>query len=230
MQILALDTSTQWLSVALFDGRTVVETRECAANASSARILPAIGELLARGETSLAQLDGIAYGAGPGSFTGLRIACGIAQGLAFGSDRPVFGVSTLEALAQAAWREREWLRVLACLDARMHEVYVAAYERKDNGFAVVREAAVCKPDEIDADGLDGFCGAGDAFFTYPALARRLGLADCDPSLIPDAHSIAQCAWPRVLAGAGVPAEQAQPLYVRHRVALTSAERAAGLRL
>lgn len=230
MQILALDTSTQWLSVALFDGLSVVEARECAGNASSTRILPMIGELLARGETSLAQLDGIAFGAGPGSFTGLRIACGIAQGLAFGADLPVFGVSTLEALAQAASRERGWLRVLACLDARMHEVYVAAYARKDNGLAAVRDATVCKPDEIDADALGGFCGAGDAFFAYPALPQRLGLAHCDPSLIPDAHSIAQCAWPRVVAGAGVPAEQAQPLYVRQRVALTSAERAAGLHL
>jgi tRNA threonylcarbamoyladenosine biosynthesis protein TsaB len=230
MQILALDTSTQWLSAALYDGRNVVETRECAGNASSTRILPVIGELLARGATSLAQLDGIAYGAGPGSFTGLRIACGIAQGLAFGADLPVFGVSTLEALAQAACRTRGWLNVLACLDARMHEVYVAAYERKDNGLAVVREASVCKPDEIDAHGLDGFYGTGDGFFAYPALAQRLGLVDCDPLLIPDAHSTAQCAWPRVIAGAGLPAEQAQPLYVRHRVALTSAERAAGLRL
>ncbi|HJU23580.1 MAG TPA: tRNA (adenosine(37)-N6)-threonylcarbamoyltransferase complex dimerization subunit type 1 TsaB [Casimicrobiaceae bacterium] len=230
MQILALDTSTQWLSAALHDGRNVVETRECAGNASSTRILPVIGELLARGETSLAQLDGIAYGAGPGSFTGLRIACGIAQGLAFGADLPVFGVSTLEALAQAAWRVRGWWRVLACLDARMHEVYVAAYERKDHGFAVVREATVCKPDEIDGNALDGFRGAGDGFFAYRMLAQRLGFVDCDPSLIPDARSIAQCAWPRVVAGAGVPAEQAQPLYVRQRVALTSAERAAGLRL
>jgi tRNA threonylcarbamoyladenosine biosynthesis protein TsaB len=142
----------------------------------------------------------------------------------------VFGVSTLEALAQAAWRDHGWLRVLACLDARMHEVYVAAYARKDNGFGVAREATVCKPDDVGADRLGGFCGAGDGFFAYPLLSQRLGLADCDPSLIPDAHSIAQCAWPRAVAGAGVPAEQAQPLYVRQRVALTSAERAAGLRL
>src|SRR6478752_7668390 len=129
MKILALDTSTEWLSVALFDGENAIAMRERAGNASSGRILPAIGEILAQGGASLGELDGIAYGAGPGSFTGVRIACGVVQGLAFGADLPVFGVPTLGAIAHAAWRRHGWSRVVACLDARMHEVYAACYAR-----------------------------------------------------------------------------------------------------
>src|SRR5690242_17471453 len=116
MKILALDTSTQWLSVALFDGSATVAIRERAGNGASERILPAIGELLARERRSLEALDGIAYGAGPGSFTGVRVACGVAQGLAFGAGCPLFAVSTLEAIAQSAWRAHGWRRVIACID------------------------------------------------------------------------------------------------------------------
>src|SRR5689334_2324206 len=100
MQVLAFDTSTDWLSVALYDGRDAVVHCERAGQAASARILPAIGELLDAEGTPLTQLAGIAYGAGPGSFTGVRIACGVAQGLAFGADLRVYGVPTLGALAQ----------------------------------------------------------------------------------------------------------------------------------
>ena len=229
MKILALDTSTRWLSVALFDGKRAHTLHECVDNGASQRILPAIDEILAEHAMPLATLDGIAFGAGPGSFTGVRIACGVAQGLAFGAELPVFAVGTLEAMAQSAWRERGWNRVVACLDARMQEIYMAAYERHDNGWIPVREPQVGKPDTIDAF-VGDWHGAGDAFLAYPALAERLGLAGCDATTTPDAQSVAQCAWPRVLAQAGVPAHEAQPLYVRHRVALTSAERAAGIRL
>jgi len=230
VKILALDTSTHWLSVALFDGEHALVTRERAGHAASERLLPAIGEILARDGASLARLDAIAYGAGPGSFTGVRIACGVAQGLAFGTGLPLFAVGTLEAIAQAAWREHGWPRIVACLDARMREVYVAAYERNHNQWALVRAPAVCRPDAVQPVTFDGWHGAGDGFVAYPELVEQLAPAGCDAATIPDAQSIAECAWPQVIAGTGVPAEQAQPFYVRHRVALTSAERAAGHRL
>jgi tRNA threonylcarbamoyladenosine biosynthesis protein TsaB len=230
MQVLALDTSTQWLSLALFDGTRAIAFREQVGNASSERLLPAIRDLLDEADVALASLDGIVFGAGPGAFTGVRIACAVAQGLALGADLPVFGVSTLDALAQAAWREHGWPRVIACLDARMREVYVAASERLDNGMASVRAPGVVKPGEILRPDGGEWWGAGDGFAAYPELARRLHLVASDAALIPDAQSLAECAWPRVVAGEGVPAERAEPLYVRHRVALTSAERAAGLRL
>lgn len=230
MKILAFDTSTGWLSAALFDGQQALAIREHAGNGASERILPAIGELLAQDGSSLAGLDGIAYGAGPGSFTGVRIACGVAQGLAFGADLPLYAVSTLEAIAQGARRTHGWQRVVACLDARMREVYVAAYERDRNGWLCVREPAATGPEAVEAMTSADWHGAGDGFAAFPALAARLGMVECDHAIIPDAHSVAQCAWPRVRAGAGVPAEEARPLYVRHRVALTSVERAAGHRL
>src|SRR5215212_6236320 len=108
MQILALDASTEWLSVAVHDGSTATGIRERAGNASSERILPLVARVLADAGTSLGRLAGIAYGAGPGSFTGVRIACGVVQGLAFGAGLPVFGVPTLAAIAHAAWRMHGW--------------------------------------------------------------------------------------------------------------------------
>jgi tRNA threonylcarbamoyladenosine biosynthesis protein TsaB len=230
MQILALDTSTEWLSVAVHDGRTSAAVRERAGNASSERILPLVARVLAEAGTSLRGLGGIAYGAGPGSFTGVRIACGVVQGLAFGAGLPVFGVPTLGAIAHTAWRVHGWPRVLACLDARMHEVYVASYVRNDNGWTRLGDPVVRKPDDVQSADGGAWHGAGDGFAAYPQLAARLKLADSDASMIPDAESIAQWAWPHLVAGEGVPAAEAQPLYVRHRVALTTAERAAGLRL
>ena len=231
MRILALDTSTDWLSVALHDGRDTLAAHEHAGSASSERILPLIAEILAQGGTTLAALDGIAYGAGPGSFTGVRIACGVTQGLAFGADLPVFAVPTLGAIAQTAWRIHGAPRVLACLDARMREVYAATYARGATGWTLAGAPVVCAPDAVETPVAAGdWFGAGNGFAAYPQLAPRLHLAACDASIIPDAQSIAEWAWPRVVAGEGLPAARAEPFYVRHRVALTSAERAAGARL
>jgi len=230
MHILALDTSTEWLSVAVHDGRTVVVARERAGNAASERILPLTAQVLAEAGTSLRALGGIAYGAGPGSFTGVRIGCGVVQGLAFGADLPVFGVPTLGAIAHAAWRRHGWSRVVACLDARMREVYVACYARHGETWTRVGDAAVRKPDDVRPADTTQWHGAGEGFAAYPALARRLHLLDVDASIVPDAESVAEWAWPHLLAGEGTDASGAQPLYVRHRVALTTAERAAGLRL
>ncbi len=189
-----------------------------------------IRRVLADADMPLSALGGIAYGAGPGSFTGVRIACGVAQGLAFGAGVPVCGVPTLGAIAQTAWRTRGTARVVACLDARMREVYVAVYARDGDGWTLVSEPVVRKPDDVDVPVGDGWHGAGDGFAAYPELAARLGLVDADATIIPDAQSIAEWAWPKLCAGEGMAAAHAQPLYVRHRVALTRAERAAGLRL
>jgi tRNA threonylcarbamoyladenosine biosynthesis protein TsaB len=230
MRILGLDTSTAWLSVAVFDGHAIAAIRERAGNASSERILPLVSRVLSEAGIRLTELAGIAYGAGPGSFTGIRIACGVVQGLALGADLPVFGVPTLAAIAHSAWRLHGAQRVVACLDARMQEVYVASYARNGNGWARIGDLQVRKPDDVALADAGLWHGGGDGFAAYPALAARLGLVDVDASLFPDAEAIAELAWPHLAAGEGLPAADAQPLYVRHRVALTTAERVAGLRL
>ncbi len=229
MKILALDSSTVWLSVAVCDGSRVAAREERAGNANSERVLPLVDAVLAASGLRLADLDAIAFGAGPGAFTGVRIACGVAQGLALGRGCPVLAVSTLEALAQEAWRVHGAQRVLACLDARMREVYVAAYERTGAHWREARPPAVLQPSAVAVPGA-GWFGAGDGYAAYPSLVAATQLAEVDASLRPAARAIAELALPRLAAGEGVAANAALPLYVRHRVALTSAERAAGQRL
>src|SRR5690242_17865920 len=129
MRVLSFDTSTEWLTVAVGDGASWATHRERAGAANSERILPAVDALLAQAGWQLADLNGIAFGAGPGAFTGIRIACSVAQGLALGADLPVVPIPTLQALAQQAWRDHAATRVFACLDARMREVYLAFYVR-----------------------------------------------------------------------------------------------------
>jgi len=229
MKLLAFDTSTQWLSVACVTGDGCVSRAELAGQAHSERLLPLIDEVLAEAGVTLGELDAVAFGAGPGSFTGVRIACGVAQGLGLGADLPLVPVSTLEALAETAFRLHGAERVLSCLDARMSEVYVAGYRKDGQRWIVEREPAVLHPAEVSV--LAGaWFGAGDGYAAYPDLAIRLGLAGCDPAVVPDARWIAELARPRVAAGEAVKAAEALPLYVRHRVALTTAERNAGLRM
>jgi tRNA threonylcarbamoyladenosine biosynthesis protein TsaB len=229
MKLLAFDTSTQWLGIACAHGGRWIEREELAGQAHSQRLLPVIDEVLAQAGIGIADLDAIAFGAGPGSFTGVRIGCGVAQGLAFGAGVPLVPVSTLEAIAESAWEAHGWTRVVACLDARMREVYVAAYRREGDRWIVEREPAVVRPEDV-APAEHASNGAGDGFAAYPDLASRLALADVDASTIPRARAIAALAMPDVAAGRTVPASEALPLYVRHRVALTTAEREAGARL
>jgi tRNA threonylcarbamoyladenosine biosynthesis protein TsaB len=230
MRILAFDTSTEWLSVAAGDGTAWHERLERAGPANSERLLPVIDTVLASAGWTLAALDGIAFGAGPGAFTGVRIACSVAQGLAFGAARPVVPVPTLAALAQAAWRSDGSTHVLACLDARMREVYVAAYAREGAAWRTVQAPAVMKPDDVTVPPGDRWRGAGDGFATFPQLASLARLGGVDAAAVPQARAIGELALPELAAGRGVAAADALPLYVRHRVALTSEERAAGARL
>ncbi len=229
MRVLAIDCSTEWLLVAAGDATGCVERREHAGQSHSQLALPRIAAVLGERGWRVRDLDGIAFGAGPGSFTGVRIACGVAQGLALGASRPVVPVPTLEALAQQAFRVHAATRVCACLDARMREVYVAAYERQGDSWREANAPAVMRPDDVVMPEGEWF-GAGGGFIAYPDLAQRLSLRAVDAALQPSALAIIELAVPRLAAGQGVEAAQALPLYVRHRVALTSAERAAGARL
>jgi tRNA threonylcarbamoyladenosine biosynthesis protein TsaB len=234
MKLLALDASTDWLSVAAGDGTHWNTLSEAAGQQHSQRLLPLVESVLAKAGWLLQDLDGIAFGAGPGSFTGVRIACGVAQGLALGAGLPVVPVCTLEALAQAAWDARRCTHVLVVQDARMQEVYTAAYRHTDGhanaGWDVVSAPAVIAPQELTVPAGGPWAAVGDAFTRYPDLLEQLRAAPLLPDLRPSAQAIGSLALPRFAAGAGVAARDALPLYVRDRVALTAAERAAGARL
>lgn len=232
MRILALDASTDVCAAALGDGARWSERMQVAGQRHSELLLPMVRSLLSEAGVELSDLDGIGFGAGPGSFTGLRIACGVAQGLALGADLPLVGVATLEAMAESARMRAGSTRVIAALDARMHEVYFAAYEYDGVLWRNRVAPTVVAPDAAPLPEGGGWSAVGNGFAAYPALRERLtgALASCDESVLPTAVAIGALALPRFVAGAGVPAREAAPLYLRHRVALTSAERAAGVRL
>lgn len=231
MNLLAFDTSTSWLSVAVARGADVIEHEEEAGTSHSSRLVPTIDRLLGEAALSLHDLDAIAFGAGPGAFTGVRIACGVAQGLGLGADVRLVPVSTLEAVAQSAWRTHGTQRVLACLDARMREVYVAAFERRDEGWHAVMPEAVLPPSQVSApEPASAWFGAGDGFAAYADLASTLRLVGCDATIRPRARALLDLASARIARGDTVDAADALPLYVRHRVALTTAERDAGARM
>jgi len=222
MKILAIDSSTELCSVALWlDGEMLVR-EELAGQRHSELLLPMVHELLAEAGLDLKALDGIAFGEGPGSFTGLRIGCGVAQGLAFGADLPVAGVCTLLALAEASGAGR----VIACLDARMNEVYAGLYRREGSGWRALAGPVVCPPSLAPLLGGAGCIGAGPGFAAYPALRERMQgrLARIVADAIPHARGIVKLAAPRFTAGEFGAPETAEPVYVRDQVALKISER------
>lgn len=226
MRLIAFDTATEWCTAALWQDGALAWQEERAGQRHSELLVPMVTDLLAQAGLKLNQLDGLAYGMGPGSFTGLRIACGVAQGLALGGGMPVLGVSTLEALAEEAWASRGADRVLACLDARMHEVYAGLYQRLETGWACQAGPMVCPPGQVPVPPGPGYLGIGTGFSAYPDLAAGLAvpLAGVAGDLIPHARSIARLAAPRFARGEGWPPEAAQPLYIRDKVALKICER------
>ena len=223
MKILALDTSTEYCSVALWrDG--AVDARDAhAGQRHSELLLPMVDELLGRHGVAVRDLDGIAFGEGPGSFTGLRIGCGVTQGLAFGAGLRVVGVSTLLALAEAAGRER----AVCCLDARMGEIYHAAYARSGASWQAVHAPSLCAPADAPPLPAGSWTGCGSGFGAHrAALERRYDgrLSAIMPEVFPHARDIAQLAAGEFEAGRAVAAEQAVPVYLRDRVALKTDER------
>jgi tRNA threonylcarbamoyladenosine biosynthesis protein TsaB len=186
-------------------------------------ILGEIEELLARAELGVADLHGIAFGAGPGSFTGLRIACGVAQGIAVARRLPVLGVGTLAAIAAST----DAPRVVACLDARMGEVYHAAYEQQQDGLHEVIPPGLHRPGEVPLPEGDGWVGCGAGFTVHRApLAARYGarLRAVLPEVFPSGAAVVRLATPRLAAGEGGDPAAAAPLYLRDRVALKTGER------
>jgi tRNA threonylcarbamoyladenosine biosynthesis protein TsaB len=222
MLILALETSTDLGSCALWrDG--VVSERVCPSGKShSETLLPLVRELLLEAGVKIAQLDAIAFGVGPGAFTGLRVACGVAQGLAVANNLPLIPVTSLETMAAMAGAER----VLALLDARMGEVYSGSYRLTADGYALDGEIRLSAPGNVSLPTESEWVACGNAIAAYPVLAERLAAANIATrqGIVPTAAVIAQLAAPRATRGEGIDAALAAPLYVRDKVAKTVAER------
>lgn len=218
LKILALDTSTEACSAAVWTDGAVVERFE-SGNQHSGRILAMVDDLLAETGFSLTQLDAIAFGRGPGSFTGLRIGAGVAQGLAFGADIPVTPVSSLAALAQGV----DAPRVLAAFDARMNQVYCGAYVRNAQGIVeLIGAESVLVPSDIPLPEGSDWVGAGNGWDQYhAALLQRLGkhVFDWRKRVSPHARDVAQLGAVAFRVGKAITAEQALPVYVRDDVAV-----------
>jgi tRNA threonylcarbamoyladenosine biosynthesis protein TsaB len=225
MNLLAFETATESCSVALLSGDALIERSELAPRRHAELALPMADALLAEAGLARAQLDGIAVGRGPGSFTGVRLAVSLAQGLAFALDRPVVTVSSLAALALEA--PDDDAAILAVIDARMGELYAAAYRRTADGLVeALDDERVCAPETLDLPPADAWVVVGTGWATYAdALRKRLPVAPlhADGARWPQARHVARLAAPQLAAGAGLAAEQALPVYLRDKVALTLAE-------
>lgn len=220
MLILALETATDPGSIALWRDGDVV-ARSCPdGRSNSETLLPLAAETLRELGLTFADLQGIAFGMGPGSFTGLRVSCGAAQGLAVARDLPLLGVGTLEAMALASDGER----VIVALDARMGEVYYGLYEHGQ----LLGEIGVHAPESVPLPESRGWVACGNGLTSYPALRERLaGVADVwRPEIMPSAEAVVRLAAPRLERGEMIDPADAAPLYVRNKVAQTVAERLA----
>ncbi len=225
MKILAIETSTEFCSVALWQDGVVSQKIEQVGQKHSEILLAMLDSVLQEAGIKLAQLDGIAYGMGPGSFTGVRIACGVTQGLALGANLPVIGICTLQALAQTSGQEK----VIAALDARMAEVYFAVYEKHAGEWQTVCAPCLCLPQNTPEVTGEGWHGAGSGFSAHGEVlqARYVGqISNIDMACVPQASAIVQLAAPLFAAGLGMDAALAMPLYLRDKVALKTSERLA----
>jgi len=218
MKVLAIDTATERCSVALrMDGQAIERSLDMARGHADT-VLPMIEAVLGEAGIALRDVDGIAYGRGPGAFTGVRIAIGVVQGLAFGADLPTVGISDLAAVAQQIARPAD--RILVCMDARMNEVYWATFICNAHGSVAASSIEqVTPPEAVDIAASDLNVAAGTGFAAYPQLRSKFGTLMVHDSVLPRAAEIALLGEAELRAGNGRPAAQAQPVYLRDRVAV-----------
>lgn len=220
MKILAIDTATERCSVALSVDGAIIERSAETPRGHADLILPMIDSVLRESVLRLEDLDGLAYGRGPGAFTGVRIAVGVTQGLAFGAQLPTVGISDLAAVAQQIANPGD--KVLVCMDARMGEVYWAQFERVMGGALVtaISPERVDRPEAVVAGASTIFAGTG--FGAYPQLvSQRAGTVH--GTALPHAREIALLAEAELRAGRGKPAAEAEPVYLRDQVAFVKGQ-------
>jgi tRNA threonylcarbamoyladenosine biosynthesis protein TsaB len=215
MKLLAIDTATETCSVALLiDGR-IIERATDTQRGHADLVLPMVEAVLAKAGLTLRQLDGLAYGRGPGAFTGVRIAVGVAQGLAYGAQLATVGVSDLAAVAQQF--ATPGARILVCMDARMNEVYWGRFDATPDGLVAPTSAErVDRPEAVEPGDATVFAGTG--FGAYPQLSAGRTAVAVHAAARPQARDIARLAAVELLAGRGQPPERAQPVYLRDQVA------------
>lgn len=217
--LLALDASTEALSIAIqFNGQTVKHFEVCPQQHSQ-KVLPLVSELLDKAGCKLQDLDGIVFGRGPGSFTGVRISVAIAQGLAYGANLPLVGVSTLQSMAQQAIDEKQVESVVTGIDARMGEIYFAHYRKSGKGLAelsIDENEVVCAPTDLP-ESIKSLTAVGSAWEPYAEQAADLNLDVISEITLPDAAYMLKIAEVEFEKGNTVKAADAQPHYVRDTV-------------
>lgn len=217
MKILALDACTEACSVALMVGDEILHRFEKSPQQHSRKLLPMVDELLANAGMGLTQLDGLAYGRGPGSFTGVRIGVSMAQGLAFAADLGTLGVSSLQTLAQGGWRLQGKRQIIAAIDARMGEMYYAPYQLADNGLMVACQDEQVAAPEAASWPQGQWYGVGTAWTAYAGQLAATDIRVLDNVVLPNALDMLPIAREAIARGELLPAEQAQPVYVRDTV-------------
>jgi tRNA threonylcarbamoyladenosine biosynthesis protein TsaB len=222
--LLVIDTATEACSVALSLEGQVFSRSKIAPREHGELILPMVDEVLKEAQVKLAQLDGIVYGQGPGAFTGLRICISVVQGLAFGANLPVIGVSSLQAMAQGLYSLRKEKHTLAAIDARMGEVYWGQYEEKEGVMTLIGSEVVCAPEFVTVSQTDAsivYSAVGTGWKTY---ATELSKTPNMPTVVhteplyPLAEYMLPMAEKLFEQGLAIPAEQAVPVYLRDNVA------------
>jgi tRNA threonylcarbamoyladenosine biosynthesis protein TsaB len=226
LRVLALDAATEVCSVALLvDGDVIARTVD-SGKSGARKILSLVDEVMAEGQVSLSMLDGIAASIGPGAFTGVRISVAVAQGLSFGASLPVAPVTTLQALALQVLGGGKGC-ALACLDARMGEVYWGSFKADAaRGVAEISPPAVGSPGSVTLSSRDRYLGIGRGFSAYPILSQIPGVevGSAESLALPNAREIAQLGVLTLVSGGGFDPADLKPLYLRDKVALTEAER------
>jgi len=224
-KLLAIDTSGEACSVALSTGGEVLEQFEVIPRLHARKLLPMVQSLLAEAELSVNSLDAIAFGRGPGSFTGLRICAGVVQGLAFAADIPTLPISSLAALAQGVYRRHGHDHILTVLDARMAELYWAGYQVVDGRVLLIGEEQLTVPAELDQSqsllkAESGWVGIGDGFKFAAEFPGHVmpAVTVLDEAFHVQAQDIITLAQYDYQAGLQVPAEQALPVYLRGKTA------------
>ena len=219
MNLLAIETATETCSVALAVNGEVLERYQHAPRRHAELLLPWVESVLAEADIGFTSLDAIAFSCGPGSFTSLRIGIGVVQGLAWASDRPVIPVSSLATTAQCVVSEGVDSALVA-LDARMNEVFTGTFEVNANGIMMpVGAERVCSPDDIQPPVNPETHGIGIGFDRYPDLLKLSeSLAGVNPHIWPKASSVLTLAQEWLRTSEALPAEQAQPVYLRDNVA------------